>query len=117
MPSVTVEAVCPESVVFGQEFAYKLIVRNTSTAAVSNVRVDADLPAGSRYVGSDPVSEPNGDRLAWLLGSLDAGAEKEQITVRVKPSEEGETRSRAMVTFTSSWMPGPASLARGSPSP
>ena len=99
-PSVTVEAVCPESVVFGQEFAYKLIVRNTSTAAVSNVRVDAELPAGSKYVGSDPVGELNGDRLVWLIGSLEAGSEK-QITVRVKPSDEGEARSRATVSFTS----------------
>lgn len=99
-PSVTVEAVCPESVVFGQEFAYKLIVRNTSTAAVSNVRVDAELPAGSKYVGSDPVGELNGDRLAWLVGSLEAGSEK-QIVVRVKPSDEGEARSRATVSFTS----------------
>ena len=99
-PSVTVEAVCPESVVFGQEFAYKLIIRNTSTAAVSNVRVDAELPAGSKYVGSDPVGELNGDRLAWLVGSLEAGSEK-QITVRVKPSDEGEARSRATVSFTS----------------
>ncbi len=99
-PSVTVEAVCPESVSFGQEFAYKLIVRNTGTTAVAGVRVDDELPSGSRYIGSDPVGELNGDRLVWLIGALDAGAEK-QITVRVKPAEEGEACSRATVSFTS----------------
>lgn len=97
-PSVTVEAVCPESVVYGQEFSYKLIVRNTGTTAVSNVRVDDELPPGARYVGSDPVAELSGDHLVWLLGTLDSGAEK-QITVRVKPADEGEARSRATVMF------------------
>jgi len=100
-PSVTIEAVCPETVVYGQEFVYKLIVRNTSTAAVSQVRIDDEMPAGSRYIGSDPVGESNGDHLTWMVGHLESGAEK-QITVRVKPSEEGEARSRATVTFTSS---------------
>jgi uncharacterized repeat protein (TIGR01451 family) len=98
-PSVTVEAVCPESVVFGQEFSYKLVVRNNGTSAVSGIRIDDELPAGSRYVGSDPVAEINGDRLNWTLGALDGGSEK-SIVVRVKPSEEGEARSRATVTFT-----------------
>src|SRR6185437_14219135 len=48
----------------------------------------------------EPVAESNGDHLTWQLGALEAGAEK-QITVRVKPSEEGETHSRATVTLTS----------------
>ena len=97
-PSVVVEAVCPETVVFGQEFTYKLIVRNTGTAAVSYVRVEDEIPAGARYVGSDQQVEVNGDRLAWTVGTLDAGVER-SVSVRVKPGEEGEIRSRATVTF------------------
>lgn len=100
-PAITVEAVCPETVAFGQDFAYKLIVRNTGTSSVSGIRVEDELPAGSKYVGSDPVAELNGDRLTWTIGQLDGGSEK-TITVRVKPSEEGEARSRATVTFTAS---------------
>ena len=100
-PSVVVEAVCPESVVFGQEFAYKLIVRNTGTTPVSYVRVDDELPAGSRYVSSDQQVELNGDRLSWMVGTMEAGTEK-QVTIRVKPGEEGEIRSRATVSFAAS---------------
>jgi uncharacterized repeat protein (TIGR01451 family) len=100
-PNVTIEAVCPETVAFGQDFAYKLVVRNTGTSAVSGLRVDDELPAGAKYVSSDPVAEINGDRLTWTLGQLDGGSEK-TIHVRVKPSEEGESRSRATVSFTSS---------------
>jgi len=100
-PNVTIEAVCPETVAFGQDFAYKLVVRNTGTSAVSGLRVDDELPAGSKYVSSDPVAEINGERLTWTLGQLDGGSEK-TIHIRVKPSEEGEARSRATVSFTSS---------------
>ncbi|HJZ58398.1 MAG TPA: hypothetical protein VKE74_25880 [Gemmataceae bacterium] len=99
-PCVVVEAVSPESVVFGQEYQYKLVVRNSGQVAVSQVRVEDELPPGARFIVSDPPAEQNGDRLVWLLGGMDAGAEK-VIFVRVKPTEEGEIRSRATVLFAS----------------
>ena len=52
--NVTLEAVCPETVVFGAEFRYELIVRNEGLAAVTGVRVEDELPVGAKYVGSDP---------------------------------------------------------------
>lgn len=97
-PSVTVEAVCPETVGYGQEFVYKLVVRNHGTAAVSGLRVEDDVPPGARYVGSDPPAEVAGDRLGWAVGTLEPNTER-TITVRVKPGDEGEVRSRATVTF------------------
>jgi uncharacterized repeat protein (TIGR01451 family) len=97
--NVTVEAVCPDSIVFGQEFRYELIVKNAGTAPVAGVRVEDEIPAGAKYVGSDPPAELTGDHLAWSVGGLDAGAEK-RIAVRVRPTDEGEVRSRAVVTFS-----------------
>jgi uncharacterized repeat protein (TIGR01451 family) len=97
--NVTVEAICPESVSLGAEFRYELVVRNAGNTPVAGVRVEDDLPPGTKYVGSDPQAEQNGDRLGWSVGSLDAGGEK-RITVRVKPGEEGEIRSRATVTYS-----------------
>jgi uncharacterized repeat protein (TIGR01451 family) len=41
----------------------------------------------------------NATRIAWGLGTLEAGAEK-RIVVRVKPTEEGELRSRATVSYS-----------------
>jgi uncharacterized repeat protein (TIGR01451 family) len=95
--SVTLEAVCPESVVFGEEVRYELVVRNAGTAPVGGVRVEDEVPAGAKYVGSDPPAEAVGDRLAWAVGTLEAGAER-RIAVRVRPADEGELRSRATVT-------------------
>lgn len=95
---VSVETHCPDAVVFGAEFRYELVIRNTGNVAVQNVRVEDEIPAGARYVGSDPPGELNGDRLVWSLGAMDGQAEK-RIAVRVRPMEEGELRSRAVVSF------------------
>jgi uncharacterized repeat protein (TIGR01451 family) len=97
--SVTVEAVCPETVVYNTEFKYELVVRNTGNVAVQNVRVEDEIPAGARYIGSDPPGELNGDKLVWALGALD-GATDRRIVVRVRPTEEGEIRSRAAVAYS-----------------
>jgi uncharacterized repeat protein (TIGR01451 family) len=97
--TVTLEAVCPETVVYGGEFRYELVVKNNGTASVVGIRVEDELPAGAKYLGSDPPAELNGERLAWAVGTLDAGAEK-RIAVRVKPTDEGELTSRASVTYS-----------------
>ncbi len=97
--TVTLEAVCPESVVFGGEFRYELIVKNSGNVGVAGVRVEDELPAGSKYIGSDPPADLNADRLSWAVGTLEAGAEK-RIAVRVKPVEEGDLRSRATVSYS-----------------
>lgn len=97
--TVTLEAVCPEAVVFGGEFRYELIVKNAGSVAVAGVRVEDELPAGAKYIGSDPPAELNADRLSWAVGTLEAGAEK-RIAVRVKPLEEGDLRSKATVSYS-----------------
>ena len=96
--NITVEAVCPETVVFGQEFRYELVIHNSGTTSVGGVRVEDGIPAATKYIGSDPPAEVNGDRLSWNVGDLDAGAEK-RIAIRLNPIDEGEVRSHATVTF------------------
>ena len=99
-PNVSVEFEAPESVGVGQSLTYALVVRNTGTAGVSSVRIEEELPAGATFVSSEPASETNADgRLSWAYGSLEAGGEK-RIKITVKVAEEGEIRSRAMVTFS-----------------
>jgi uncharacterized repeat protein (TIGR01451 family) len=99
--TVTVEAICPDAVVYGAEFRYELVVRNSGIVAVQNVRVEDEVPGTVRYVGSDPPGELSGDKLVWNFGAMDANAEK-RIAIRVRPSEEGEVRSRATVSYSSS---------------
>ena len=98
-PGVVVETVSPESVSVGQDVTYELVVRNEGSAAVWNVRVEDDVPAGSKYISSDPVAETANGKLSWTLGSLDAGATK-KVKVVVRPTDEGELRNRTVVSFS-----------------
>ncbi len=99
--TVSLEAVCPETVEFGSEYRYELIVRNTGTTAAASVRVDDQLPGGAKYLSSEPAAEVNGERMSWPIGSLEPGDEK-RIVVRVQPSGEGEVAGRATVSYSAS---------------
>lgn len=97
-PNVTVEVLAPESVSVGSPVTLEFVVRNAGSTAVHNVRVEGELPARSTLVGTEPAAETAGERLAWPVGTLDAGAEK-RVKATVKVADEGEIRSRATVTF------------------
>lgn len=98
-PCVIVEAFAPETVNFGQEFKYDLVVRNTGSVAVHDVKVFDEVPSGSRFLSSDPPAEVSGEHLTWSLGVVEPGADR-RIVVRIKPADEGEIRSRATVSFS-----------------
>lgn len=100
-PSLVLEAILPESIGVGQTLTYELVVRNVGSTPVANVRVEDELPAKCRFLGAEPNAESTGDRLAWNFGTLEAGSEK-RIKINVKPSEEGDLRSRATVTCAAS---------------
>lgn len=95
---VSVETVAPESVSVGQDCTYELVVRNDGQAAVWNVRVEDAIPAGAKYLSSEPVGELGSGRLNWNMGTIDAGQSK-KIRVVVRPTDEGELRNRTVVTF------------------
>jgi len=98
-PTVLVEKRGPESVNAGTTLAYDVVVRNLGQSAVANVRVEDELPPGTRFVSSDPPAETTADRLQWTLGVLDAGAER-KLRVEVQPGQDGEFFSTATVTFS-----------------
>jgi uncharacterized repeat protein (TIGR01451 family) len=99
-PAVTVEFETPDSSGVGQPLTYVLVVRNTGTSAVANVRVEEETPAGTAFIGAEPSAEASNEaKLTWALGGMEAGTEK-RIKVTVKPADEGEIHSRATVSFS-----------------
>jgi uncharacterized repeat protein (TIGR01451 family) len=98
-PAVTVEVQMPESVSVGTNLDYMLVVKNTGSTAVAHIKVDDEVPANTKYIASEPPAEMIGERLTWSVGTLEPGMAK-LIKVSVKPADEGEVRSRAMVSFT-----------------
>lgn len=97
-PTLTVDVVAPESVGVGQPLTYELVVRNVGNSAVMDVRIEDELPARCALISAEPAADTTGDRLAWSLGAMEQGVER-RIKVTVKPADEGEIRSRAIVTF------------------
>jgi uncharacterized repeat protein (TIGR01451 family) len=98
-PSVTVEKRCPDTITAGQPLAYDILIRNVGQSPVFYVRVEDELPTGSRYIASEPTAEIIGERMVWNVGQLDANAER-KIHIELQPSVEGELRGTAIVSFT-----------------
>ena len=99
-PAVSLELLAPETVGVGQALTYELVVKNSGPTAVTGVRVEDELPPQSALISSEPAAESAGERLAFTLGTLEAGGER-RVKITVKPGEEGELRSRATVSHTS----------------
>jgi uncharacterized repeat protein (TIGR01451 family) len=98
-PSVSIETVAPGSTAYGQPVSYEIVVKNTGSVAVSHVRVDEEIGAGTKYVSAEPAGEINGDKVLWMLGALSAGEEK-RIRVSVKPGNEGDLQTKPRVTYS-----------------
>jgi uncharacterized repeat protein (TIGR01451 family) len=79
--------------------ACTLVVRNTGAAAVASVRVEVPLPPGLRLLFSEPAADARGDRLAWDLGTLEAGAER-RLPFELQADGPGEVLWNPTVTFT-----------------
>lgn len=98
-PSVFVEKRCPDSVCVGQPLVYDILVRNVGQVPVYQVRVEDELPAGTRFIASEPAADVTGERICWNLGQFDANTER-KIRVEVQPNNDGEYRANATVTFS-----------------
>ena len=97
-PLVTMELVGPAQSNVGQITPFELVVRNNGKSAVYQVRVEEEVSPGIRYVSSEPRADESGDRIAWNLGILDAGAEK-RVKLNLQCATEGEFCSKATVTY------------------
>lgn len=100
-PTVMVEKRGPETLNAGSALIYEIVVRNLGQTLIEQVRVEDELPGGTRYVTSNPPAEAAGDRLAWNLGQLESNAER-KLRVEVMPNADGEYRATARVTFCAS---------------
>lgn len=99
--NVTVETIGPAVINLGSPLTYEVVARNGTGSALSNVRVENQLPPGARVLGAQPRAEFFANRLAWTVGTLEAGGER-RFQVQVQPAGEGELRTCSTVTFSTS---------------
>lgn len=97
VPSVTIETLAPETAAYGQPVTYEIVVKNTGTTTVTHVRVDEEISAGVKFISAEPTGEISGEKVMWMLGSLNANEEK-RIKMTVKPGE-GDLATKPRVTF------------------
>jgi len=98
-PSVTLETVVPDAVGLGKDATYEIVVRNAGPVPVAGVRVEEEMPAGTRYLGGEPQAEVSLNTLRWSLGELPAGAEK-TIKLTVRPTGEADYKTSPRLTYT-----------------
>jgi len=99
VPLVKLETIAPATINLGLPLQYQIAVRNIGSVPAYQVRVEDHLPPGSRLRGAEPRPDVQGDRLAWNLGELAAGAEV-RLRIEVEPAAEGEVSWSATVTYS-----------------
>jgi uncharacterized repeat protein (TIGR01451 family) len=100
-PAVSIEWIGPAVARLNQPTQYQIIAKNVSSAAVHNVLVRYQIPAGVRVPGSDPKAVSDGSVMSWELGSLMPAQEK-RIDLQIIPEAKVAIECRALVTFTGS---------------
>jgi uncharacterized repeat protein (TIGR01451 family) len=106
LPPGTVATAClvlersgPAEVKAGQAFTYDIVVHNAGRVTASQARLEEELPAGTKFVGSQPAPITQGERLTWNLENIAPGSEQ-RIKVEVETSQAGEWKSHATLTVT-----------------
>jgi len=98
-PSLVVEKHGPATVHAGQPFTYEIVLRNVGLVPALGIRLEDELPAGTRFVGSQPPTTPQGDRLVWTGTRLPPAGEQ-RFRVEVIPAGGAEWNGKATVTVS-----------------
>lgn len=99
--AVLLEKEVPGEVILGQEFEYRIAVKNLTDGTLDAVRLTDSIPPGFNVTGTEPVADTVGASASWLLGALGPGASK-SVTVRGKATEVGQITTFATVDYESS---------------
>jgi uncharacterized repeat protein (TIGR01451 family) len=98
-PRFTVTKKGPASVRAGQRARYTITVSNRSGAALRDLTVTDDLPAGMSLAGIPTGSRLRGGDVVWTLGSLKAGGTRTlHVDVRLDADISGRRCNRVSVT-------------------
>jgi uncharacterized repeat protein (TIGR01451 family) len=98
-PCLVLQRTGPAAVKAGQPFSYEIIIRNAGTATAKQARLEEELPPGTRFIAGQPMPVPQGNRLAWNLDNLPAGAER-RFQVDVEATNDGDWTAQACLTVS-----------------
>jgi uncharacterized repeat protein (TIGR01451 family) len=82
----------------GREAAFRISVKNRSSAAIRSVTVCDPLPNGLSFKRSAPRASRNGDRVCWRIRKLGAGQTRSFEVVATMRKSNGMVTNRATAT-------------------
>lgn len=97
-PCVNVEVKTDGTVAIGQECQCAFVVRNSGSAAASNVVLEAWVPDEVKLTAATPQPS-DASTLTWPLGDLRAGEER-TVRLRLMPNDTGKMSVRAAVRYS-----------------
>jgi uncharacterized repeat protein (TIGR01451 family) len=89
----------PATVRAGEQFAYEIVLRNVGSVPALGLRVEDELPPGTRFVGAQPPTVLQGGRLAWTGDVLPPGGEQ-HFRIEVIPAAGSDWTGKATVTVS-----------------
>jgi uncharacterized repeat protein (TIGR01451 family) len=95
--ALTVEKHGPVAVQLGQSAVYEIVVRNNGATPASGLRIEDDLPAGTRFLGATPPATVQGQHLSWSLEILPPTQES-RYHIETIVTGPGDMTSRATVS-------------------
>lgn len=98
-PTITLHWIKQSDVNVGQECQCQLHVTNAGDVSARNVAIDAFFPSSVRVTETSPEPAESTDRLTWRFSELAPG-EKQVMSIRMFPTQQGEVTTTAFVTFT-----------------
>jgi uncharacterized repeat protein (TIGR01451 family) len=102
--SLAVEKSGPSKLIAGLTVQYEIMVRNTGTVPLEEVRIEEELPAETRLVASEPRADAIGSALVWNLARLEPGAQQ-RFRMTIRPERDGTLRALPKVGLGSAAPP------------
>lgn len=98
-PNVSIETVTPENVGLGKDTSYEIVVKNNGPVPVTGVKVEEELPQGTRYLGGEPLADVSLNTLRWAIGELAVNGEK-RLKINVKPVGNDDFKTTPRLTYS-----------------
>jgi len=92
----------PNTIDQADSLPFEIVVRNPGEVTLAGVRVEQQLPAGSRILAVEPPANVQGDRLIWELGNLEVRGQL-RLKVDIQPGGQAEVLLSPTATFTSAF--------------
>ena len=95
---LALEMTGPSTAAPGQTLSCVVIARNIGSVVLAGVQVDLPLPESVRLIASEPIAEHRINAVSWVLGNLEAGAER-RLKIDVATNNPGDLHLRPEAHF------------------